>query len=375
MMVLRFLEQRGRGSGAFLRGLAVFHTISERQVIRSCKYLCVIPITVASEMSSLIGRLFRLRTPFLIAVLVCFLPQQVQAQDVREHPGTSSPLPHRPSIALVLGGGGARGAAHIGVLRVLEREHIPIDLIVGNSIGSIIGGLYCAGLPLEKSEELLMDKVISQIYLPKLIWARILFVPLRPVYYAFRRKPVAGLASQQKIYRFLLKQLPADKRLIENLHPRFEAVAVDIADGQVHSFRSGDLARAMAASSAIPGLFKPVEIDSHLYIDGGIGANVPTDTADQRGADVVIAVVVDEHVKELPKEAFTSYRNLGSRLMNLALKSMDRRLKQNADIIVSPKLLDASIFDDDREVITKAILAGEEAAIQALPAIKARCGM
>lgn len=96
-----------------------------------------------------------------------------------------------PRVALVLGGGGCRGAAHIGA-RVLEKEQIPIDLVVGNSIGAIVGGLYCANVPLSRIEEILKDQTMSKVYLPRFIWARILLIPLRPIIYAFRESEQLG---------------------------------------------------------------------------------------------------------------------------------------------------------------------------------------
>ena len=276
----------------------------------------------------------------------------------------------RPRVALVLGGGGSRGAAHIGVLRVLVEEQIPIDIVIGNSIGAIVGGLYCANVPLTRIEEIMKDQTLSKVYMPRFIWARILFIPLRPIVYAFREKPSAGLASGKKMARFLRRQLPENRRLIEQLDRQFEAVALNLIDGNIRSFDRGDLVQAMIASSSIPGLFEPVKIGSDLCVDGGIGANVPTFKARKSGAEVIIAVAVDNKINPVPASKLSSYKFLGRRILDTAFKAMDKRLREEADIVIAPKLEDASMLDDDVERIKDSISAGEIAARAALPEIR-----
>lgn len=275
-----------------------------------------------------------------------------------------------PRVSLVLGGGGSRGAAHIGVLKVLEREHIPIDLIVGNSIGAIVGGLYCANVPLSEIETMMKGRAISKIYMPKFIWARILFIPLRPLFYAFRETPSAGLASGKKMYKFLERQLPENKRVIENLDIPFESVALNLCDGTMHVFDQGDLVQAMIASSAIPGLFKPVKIGDDEFVDGGIGSNIPTFKARKSKEDLIIAVSVDNKVVHVSPSKLSSYKFLGKRILDCTFKAMDKRLRDEADVVIAPTLIGASIFDDEEERIDESISAGERAALEAIPSIR-----
>lgn len=273
-------------------------------------------------------------------------------------------------VALVLGGGGARGAAHLGVLKVLQVEHVPIDLVVGNSIGAIIGGLYCAGVPIEQLEKIMKDRVIGRVFLPRFIVPRLLFIPLRPIFYAFRKMPYAGLANERRMHRFLDKQLPADKKLIENLDIPFEAVALSLNDGKTHSIVSGDLVTAMIASSAIPGLFRPTKIGDELFVDGGIGANIPTLKARRAGADIVIASSVDNTIVTVKSSRFTSYKMLARRILDATFIAMDKRLNAEADIVITPKITETSMFADDLETVTKSIAAGAEAARKAMPQIR-----
>ncbi len=299
--------------------------------------------------------------------LIWLPPGRAQNKEISQTEAATA----QPRVALVLGGGGARGAAHLGVLRVLVREHIPIDLVVGNSVGSLIGGLYCANIPLDQLEAIMRDRTLSKVFIPHFILARVMMIPLRPILYAFREKPYAGLSGEKKIRKFLEKQVPENKRLIENLDVPFTAVALNLNDGQVRSFEKGDLIQAIMASSAVPVLFKPVKIGSDLYVDAGVGANIPTLKARNSGADLVIAVVVDNRVKLVESKKFTSYQSLALRLVNTAFIAMDDRLKKAADIVIAPQLNDAPTFVDDPKIIEDSIAAGESAAMAAFPAIRA----
>ncbi|MDZ4834790.1 MAG: patatin-like phospholipase family protein [Candidatus Melainabacteria bacterium] len=307
----------------------------------------------------------------LIFLAVCyFLTSGIPVHGQQKHEQKDEEVTGPPRIALVLGGGGSRGAAHIGVLRVLEKAGIHFDLVVGNSIGAIIGGLYCAGTPVDEIEAIMKDRTISEVYLPRFIWARILFIPIRPLVYAFVKTPCAGLASGKKMRRFLQKRLPENKRLIENLDIPFRAVALNLNDGNIHTFDRGDLIQAMIASSTIPGLFKPVEIDSEQYVDGGIGANLPTFKARQSGADFIIAVSADNKLTHIQSSKLSSYKFLGRRLLDAAFVAMDKRLREEANIVIAPHLVGAMMLDDNPEQIELSISAGEAAAREALPQIR-----
>ncbi len=176
-------------------------------------------------------------------------------------------------IGLVLGSGGPRGSAHVGVLKVLEKNGIRPDIIVGASMGAEIGGAYAAGVPIPRMEA---------------VWHSINFgTMIRALFPSF---PWSGWTSGKRVLR-MIRDLVGDVR-IENLPITFAAVTTDLATGLPYVIREGPLAVAIRASESIPGLFSPVEIDGHLLIDGGTVDPVPVDVARQLGADVVIAVDV-----------------------------------------------------------------------------------
>lgn len=211
----------------------------------------------------------------------------------------------RPRIGLVLGGGGARGIAHIGVLKELERLQIPVDAIAGTSMGAIVGGLYASGLTAAELEQIVRS----------LDWSQALAdTPLRKNL-SFRRKqddvryPIGlelgvrgrkiilprGLVHGQNLDP-LLRELTADVAQIQDfsdLPIPFRAVATDIETGERHVLASGDLARSIRASMSVPGLIAPTALDGKLLVDGGVVANLPVDVMRDMGVDIIIAVDVE----------------------------------------------------------------------------------
>jgi NTE family protein len=172
-------------------------------------------------------------------------------------------------IGIALGGGGARGIAHIGVLRVFESAQVPIDSIVGTSAGAIIGSMYAAGKSLDE-----IEAIIRRLRLQDRM---------------ARDRMGMGLFSTNGFRHVIESAVGADKR-IEELPRCFAAVAVDMDLQTEKVFDSGLVAEAVCASAAFPGIFAPVRIGNHCYIDGGALNPVPFDVARQRGADIVIAV-------------------------------------------------------------------------------------
>jgi NTE family protein len=243
-----------------------------------------------------LGRLLGLG---LLAVLCSALAAPSIAATGRE--GNSG----RPKIGLVLGGGGARGAAHIGVLRVLERERIPIDYVAGTSMGAIIGGLYASGLSADEIERVLNSIDWSDAFDDRSPRPDRPFVRKRDDdNYLVKRdlglgddlnvRFPAGLIAGQKI-DLILKQSTLHVDLIDDfdrLPTPFRAIATDILTGQAVVLGHGDLARSIRASMSVPAIFAPVEIDGRLLVDGGVANNVPVNVVRQMGADVVIAVDV-----------------------------------------------------------------------------------
>jgi len=176
-----------------------------------------------------------------------------------------------PAIGLALGSGGARGAAHTGVLKVLEREGIRVSAIAGSSIGSLIGAAHAVGLPVEDVEREWLSTDVPRLF--------------RGFFPSFAR---AGFSSGSELRKMLVGLL-GDVR-IEDLPIPYAAVACDIDSGERVVFREGPLVDAVRASTAIPGVFHPVRWDDRLLVDGGLIDPVPVDVCRSLGADVVIAV-------------------------------------------------------------------------------------
>src|SRR5689334_13838836 len=240
----------------------------------------------------------------LAASLVASAP--LAAQDAPPAPPTARQESGKPlKIGLALGGGGARGVAHIGVIRKLEELHIPIDYVVGTSMGSIIGGLYACGYTPDE-----MEKLIKSIH-----WDTLFqdapdrkdqsfrqkeddFDHLIPLEFGlnFRKGGLLlppGLIAGSKLgYILENATLPCTVPDFDHLRIPFRAVATDIQTGKPYVMAKGDLGRAIRASMAIPAIFTPVELDGHLLIDGGEAENLPVQTTRAMGADVVIAVNV-----------------------------------------------------------------------------------
>jgi NTE family protein len=211
----------------------------------------------------------------------------------------------RPRVGLVLGGGGARGAAHIGVLQELERRRVPIDAIAGTSMGAIVGGLYASGMTPAELEQLVSS----------LDWADALTdIPARK-FMSFRRKqddaqyPIdleaglrdgslllpKGVIQGQKL-NLILRELTIGVSHLtdfDDLPIPFRAIASDIERGEPYVMGRGDLAHAIRASMSVPGVFAPVRLDGRLLVDGGIVGNLPVDVIREMGVDIVIAVDVE----------------------------------------------------------------------------------
>ncbi|MBU0502666.1 MAG: patatin-like phospholipase family protein [Candidatus Margulisbacteria bacterium] len=242
---------------------------------------------------------------------------------------------------LTLGGGVARGIAHIGVLKVIEQYKIPIDFIAGTSSGAIVGAAYASGLEIRLIEEIAL----------RISWTRILKL-------AFFRP---GLISATAIEELLVKYV-GDK-IFSDLKIPFVAVATDIRTGEEVLLRRGKVAKAVAASSAFPGLFAPEEINKRFLVDGGLANNLPVAPARQMGAERVIAVdvVPAQPVKHLPKDPFQAF----GRSLDLALHKMSLKQRASADILVDPEI-DDDIWHLDLHKAKRLIAAGEATAHKAL---------
>lgn len=278
----------------------------------------------------------------------------------------------RKTMALALGGGGARGAAHIGVLKVFEQEGIPVDYIVGNSMGAIIGGLYSAGVSIDKLEH--FGTELRKNYLPgKYRYA--LKMPVAKVFEKFRSNRYAGVCTGNKLEQYIEALIPDQCKEFENLKVPFSAVACNLRDGKAYRISEGHLATAIRASSSIAPILKPVAIGDKLYIDGGVRANLPCSSARDTGADLVIGVLVDEPLRELPKEQFYKFAGVANRMSDIVLAVVDEHQLQFADIVINPDVSGIPVLNTEEEQIALAIEEGEKAARKALPQIRKLMGL
>lgn len=250
-------------------------------------------------------------------------------------------------IGLALGGGSARGFAHIGVLQVLEGAQIPIDLVVGTSMGAVIGAFYCAGIDL-----LLLEKMACQ--LQRNFWMDWTF-------------PRLGLAAGDKLEQLIF--LLTKGKTFAQLEKYFAVVAADLRSGEKVVLQKGSVARAVRASAAIPGVFHPVEEGDKVLVDGGVVERVPAPTARDMGADFIIAVDVGIYLGgEKPHHLL----DVITQSLDIMQRDLCRYTLEAADVVVQPQLKEISPGHFHKADI--AIQKGREAAYEVLPQIKALLG-
>jgi len=254
------------------------------------------------------------------------------------------------TVALALGGGGARGFAEIGVLRVLEQEKIPIDLVVGTSVGALVGVLYA-------DSGSVLDAEFHAVSLE----------PADVFDYGALSVFDGGLIRGDRLQEFLEKSLT--HRNIEDMAVRFAAVAVDLAAGRSVVFDEGPAARAVRASAAIPGMFVPVVIDGRVLVDGAVVDPVPAGVARDLGADVVIAVAIPPELRPLAPKNMVEIIHRSVMVMGNEIAEARAR---EADVVIRPEV--GSIAFDDFSRKKELIAAGEAAARAALPEIRAALG-
>lgn len=300
----------------------------------------------------------------VLALLLATLPLRAFAE------GESLP-DGRPKIALALGGGGAaRGAAHIGVLKVFEQEKIPLDFIVGTSMGAIIGGTYAAGVPLERIVRMMHDKSLLHAYDTVPIPLRVAIEPFFALAHLFGKHPYEGLYRGNRFAHFIDRFVPADHTEVEKSKIPFWAIGTDLITGKVFIIKRGNLGRAVQASAAIPFLRRPVPIEDGLLVDGGVLANVPSFEAKQTGADIVIAVDVDEEIQPIDKDRFRMFASVPNRTISLILEGMDKQRSRAADFTIRPDVAGLSLLSINVKEADQAMNAGEKAARDSLPKIR-----
>jgi len=250
----------------------------------------------------------------------------------------------RPGIALALGGGFARGFAHLGVLQVLEQNHIPLSHITGTSVGSVFGAAYASGAPL----------------------ARIIATSRTIRFRDIARWSVSrlGLASNHRLADLIERVF--ESKEFEDMKIPLAVVATDLASGDPVIFRQGPLVEAIRASCAFPGLFEPIQIGTRCLADGALVAPVPTQAARQLGGAIVVGVSVGVHdgKRDAPKNMF----QVVARAVSAAQKHQLDTWERHADLVIRPDV--NSLAWDDFAKANQAIEAGAAAARLAAPRIK-----
>lgn len=248
-------------------------------------------------------------------------------------------------VGLALGGGASKGFAHIGVLQVLEENHIPVKVVTGTSAGAVVGSLYAGGMSPGRitAEAMTLDKAdVADLTVSG-----------------------DGFIKGEKLQNFINQKV--GNRPIQNLPKRFAAVATDFNSGQMTIFNRGNTGQAVRASASIPNVFQPAVIGGRKYVDGGLVAPVPVRAARQLGAQVVIAVDISARPQALSSGGFFSY--LDQSLNIMSTEALRQELAR-ADVVIAPKVqqLGATGGFDDRE---RAIQLGRQATQAALPQIRA----
>ncbi|MBT0571512.1 patatin-like phospholipase family protein [Curvibacter sp. CHRR-16] len=251
-----------------------------------------------------------------------------------------------PKVGLALGGGAARGFAHVGVIQVLEENGITPNLVAGTSAGSLVAALYASGKTgrqLQQVAEGMDESTIADWTLP-----------------LFNR----GLLRGEALAKFVNNQV--GNKLMEEMPVPLGILATDLSTGNEVLFRRGDTGTAVRASSSVPGVFQPVKIAGHDYVDGGLVAPVPVSAARKMGADLVIAVDISS-----PPEGAPTNGTLEVLLQTFTImgKSINQFELQKADVVVRPVL--TGIGSSDFTARKRSIEAGRQAMLKALPELRA----
>ena len=259
---------------------------------------------------------------------------------------TLFPPPAKPAkIALVLGGGGSKGFAHIGVLKVLEAQKIPVHMVVGTSAGSVVGSLYASGKSAFELQEIALkmdkDKIIDYDWK---IWS-------------------GGLIIRDKLENFIntyVKNTP-----IEKLKIPFYAVSTNIATGEETVFARGNTGMAVRASCSVPAVFQPLKIGNNTYVDGGVVSPVAVNVARRNGADIVIAVDISGGLQRtVPDGMFDSIK----KSVDIMYSKIAEYQIKHADVVIRPNM--KHISSTEMEKFNEAILEGEKAATLKLPELQ-----
>ena len=282
--------------------------------------------------------------PLLLAA--CATTPPIQFKDVVEPQAVSiEPLrSDKPIVALALGSGGARGFAHIGVIKALEANDINIDIVVGTSAGSVVGALYAGGYKGDEIERIALDLDESR---------------LKDVDISKR-----GYIRGEQLQDFINREL--NNRSIEKLDKPFIAVATQLDTGNQVGFNRGNTGKAVRASSSIPGVYYPVQIGEHEYVDGDLKSPVPVSAARAMGADIVIAVDISQQPQDQPYQQ--DIIDILKQSLRIMRQSVLAHQIESAQIVIRPDIGKTPEINADNKL--RLIKNGEDAAIAMMPQIR-----
>ncbi len=257
-----------------------------------------------------------------------------------------NPFIKKDAVALVLGGGGARGIAHLAALEVLEEANIPIDFIVGCSSGSIVGSLYAADVDVKKIKSLLFkaksEEMIERSKIPKQF----------------------GLLRHTKLREFLKKNLTA--QTFDQLKIPLIVVATDLITGELVEFEDGPLVPPIIASSSIPLLFEPIKYDNRILVDGGVIAALPIKTAKKKNPALIIAIDIANCLsEEKPKNMFT----IAQRSIKIMHRELSKEQSDLADVVIRTKM-DMDSLEENSKIRRKFYLSLKKEIRKKIPEIK-----
>lgn len=248
-------------------------------------------------------------------------------------------MSERKKVALVLGGGGALGCAHIGLIKVLERHNVPIDIVVGTSMGSVVGAGFALGLTFEEMTDL-AKKFKTYNFLDM-------------------NFDISGLFSGKGVMKAINNFLPDIN--IEELPKQFACVATDLVSEKAVVLKSGNLRDAVRSSLSIPGVFTPLVKEDMILVDGGVLNNLPEDVAVSMGADIIISCDVLEKFKVIRKPKNMIETIMYS--MTLSAKEVQKLKSTHADVVIRPNMAGINPFSFNTEKVELAIKRGERAGI------------
>jgi len=283
-------------------------------------------------------------TASVVLMLAACPSHNSDKSDNKPHTQTANTAKPKAVVALALGGGASKGFAHIGIIKVLKENNIPVKVVTGTSAGSIVGSLYASGMSPDRLE--LEAEILGKTDLVDLTLSS------------------SGFIKGEKLQNYI--NYKVGNRSIQQFPIKFAAVATDFESGKAVAFNRGNVGQAVRASASIPNVFQPAVIGGRRYVDGGLSQPVPVSAAKKQGANFIIAVDISARPVKNVNKSFFSYLDQTFNVMSIPL--LQHELGQ-ANVVIKPKVLEmGSIGGFDQK--QRAIQLGEEAARAALPEIK-----